>query len=174
MRLAQNPTDCVDLPRQTRTEMKVLSPDETRRFLDEARKDRLGAMFAVAVTTGLRLSEYLALKWSDLDLIAAKLTVNRSLDWMKGGGAGPSRRAGRSAIVPAPRSWFAQVTGKKRWPALAEIVGAPFFRLGHGAFHRTFFRLRSAGPPERKDRRASDQIRMHPVCPLPVGPSSTP
>jgi integrase len=84
--LAQNPTDCVDLPRQVRTEMKVLSPDQTRRFLEEARKDRLGAMFAVAVTTGLRPSEYLALKWSDLDLATGKLTVNRSLDWIKGGG----------------------------------------------------------------------------------------
>jgi len=84
--LAQNPTDCVDLPRQTRTEMKVLSPDETRRFLEEARRDRLGAMFAVAVTTGLRPSEYLALKWSDIDLSTGTLSVNRSLDWMKGGG----------------------------------------------------------------------------------------
>jgi site-specific recombinase XerD len=37
--LAQNPTECVDLPRQARTEMKVLSPDETRRFLEEAKEN---------------------------------------------------------------------------------------------------------------------------------------
>jgi integrase len=85
--LAVNPAASVDLPRQQHKEMRVLAPDQTRLFLLEAAKqDRLGSMFAVAVTTGLRPSEYLALKWSDLEFATGTLSVNRSLDWMKGGG----------------------------------------------------------------------------------------
>jgi integrase len=84
--LAQNPAENVDLPRQQRTEMRVLTPDQTRLFLDAAKLDRLGTMFAVAVTTGLRPSEYLALKWSDIDFATTTLSVSRTLEWMKGGG----------------------------------------------------------------------------------------
>jgi integrase len=84
--LAQNPAQHVDLPRQQRKERPVLTPDQTRLFLEEAKHHRLGIMFAVAVTAGLRPSEYLALKWSDLDFATATLSVSRSLDWRRGGG----------------------------------------------------------------------------------------
>jgi integrase len=84
--LAYNPADAVDLPRQTRTEMKVLSPEQTRAFLRAASEDRIGALFALAVTAGLRPSEYLALKWTDLDMKAGTINVTRSLEWLQGGG----------------------------------------------------------------------------------------
>lgn len=84
--LAYNPADAVDLPRQTRTEMKVLSPEQTRAFLRAASEDRIGALFALAVTAGLRPSEYLALKWTDLDMKAGTISVTRSLEWLQGGG----------------------------------------------------------------------------------------
>jgi integrase len=84
--LAYNPADSVDLPKQRRKEMQVLSPEQTRQFLQEATNDRLGSMFALAVTTGLRPSEYLALKWADFDITTGTAHVNRTLQWMKGGG----------------------------------------------------------------------------------------
>jgi integrase len=43
-------------------------------------------MFALAVTAGLRPSEYLALRWSDLDANAGIIRVTRSLEWLYGGG----------------------------------------------------------------------------------------
>jgi len=42
--------------------MAVLSPSEARRFLAVAREHPLGIVLELAVTTGLRPSEYLALK----------------------------------------------------------------------------------------------------------------
>jgi integrase len=84
--LVQNPADYVDLPRQERKEMQVLTPEQTRMFLEEAKNDRLGTLFALAVTTGLRPSEYLALRWPDMDFGSGTLSVNRSLEWKKDGG----------------------------------------------------------------------------------------
>ena len=81
--LAINPTDAVDLPRQRRTEMKALTPDEAIAFQQEAAKDPLGVLFLVAITGGLRPEEYLALQWrTDVDLsdpLRPALTINRVL-----------------------------------------------------------------------------------------------
>ncbi len=84
--LAFNPCDGVSLPRQVRHEMKVLNPDQARRFLAVAHQDRYGTLFELALTTGLRPSEYMALKWSDLDLGRGVLSINRSIEFLPGGG----------------------------------------------------------------------------------------
>lgn len=84
--LTYNPADAVELPRQSRKEINVLSTEQTRALLRAANKDRIGALFALAVTAGLRPSEYLALKWTDLDMKAGTISVTRSLEWLQGGG----------------------------------------------------------------------------------------
>jgi integrase len=63
--LAEDPCVGVDLPRVKHKEMETLSVEEYRRFLDVAEKS---AWFPVlALTTGMRPSEYLALRWTDID-----------------------------------------------------------------------------------------------------------
>lgn len=84
--LASNSADAVELPKQSRKEIQVLSTEQTRALLKAAQKDRLGALFALAVTAGPRPSEYLALKWTDLDMQTGTVRVVRSLDWLHGGG----------------------------------------------------------------------------------------
>jgi integrase len=44
-------------------------------------------MFVVAVRTGLRIGELLALKWSDVSFERKQITVARSVWWAKGGKA---------------------------------------------------------------------------------------
>ena len=79
-------------------------PDQTRQFLDEAAKDRLGSMFALAVTTGLRPGEYLALKRPDLHVMTGTPSVNRTLQWVKGGGRQyqDTKRTGSRRMVKLP------------------------------------------------------------------------
>lgn len=43
------------------------------------------ALFALAMTTGMRPSEYLALTWSDIDLVRGTVSVSRTLEWKKVG-----------------------------------------------------------------------------------------
>jgi integrase len=59
--------------------VSYLSAADVRRLLDGTREDPLGPLYALAVTTGLRLGELLGLGWSDIDEAAGTLTVRRSL-----------------------------------------------------------------------------------------------
>ena len=59
----------------------------------------------VAVTTGLRRGELLGLRWSALDLKAGTLTVNQSLERIKGKitfKAPKTKTSRRSITLPAP------------------------------------------------------------------------
>ena len=82
--MAANPASGVAIPKPARGEMRVLNPNEARRFLDHALRTKYGVVFALAVTTGMRPSEYLALRWSDIHWQDETVTVVRTL--VKGSG----------------------------------------------------------------------------------------
>jgi integrase len=77
--VARNVADLVTPPRVERREMKVLAPEEARRFLDTVRTERIGALYILAITTGLRQGELLALRWRDVDLEARSLRITGTL-----------------------------------------------------------------------------------------------
>jgi integrase len=79
--LAHNPCNAVELPRKGSAEMQSLTPAEAARFLKEAASDRWSTLFVLALATGLRPSEYLGLKWADVDLEQGVINVQRSLHW---------------------------------------------------------------------------------------------
>jgi integrase len=55
--LTRNPAHGVAPPKITRAELRVLNPDEARRFLDHVLPTKYGVLFSVALTTGMRPSE---------------------------------------------------------------------------------------------------------------------
>ena len=58
----------------------MLSPEQARAFLDAAKGERLGALYTVALSLGLRMGEALGLRWQDIDFERRVLTVNRILE----------------------------------------------------------------------------------------------
>jgi integrase len=58
----------------------ALNPTEVKVLLSAARGDRLEAPYVLAIHTGLRRSEILWLKWTDVDLDAGTLSVQRFLE----------------------------------------------------------------------------------------------
>lgn len=60
-------------------EVEYLTIEEQNRFLDQCKGHRLEAIFYMALFTGLRLGELLALTWDDIDIDAAKVAVNKSV-----------------------------------------------------------------------------------------------
>jgi integrase len=69
----------VDAPRLERHEMHTLSPEQTEQLLEAARGDPLEALYVLAVTTGMRQGELLAIKWRDVDLEGGSLSVHTTL-----------------------------------------------------------------------------------------------
>ncbi len=83
--LAEDPWVGVDLPRMKRREMEALSVEQCRRFLAVARETKWFALYALALTSGMRPSEYLALKWSDIDWDRGAASVCRTIQHSKAG-----------------------------------------------------------------------------------------
>jgi integrase len=81
--LSRNPAKPVKPPRPPSREIKILDKNEIKALLRAANGTDLYVPVLVA-TTGVRRGELLALRWSDIDLKAATLTVNQSLERIKG------------------------------------------------------------------------------------------
>jgi integrase len=63
-----NPVSSVDPPsRDDSSEQQAWTREEVRRFLAVATEDRLGAIWRLALATGLRRGELLGMWWSDVD-----------------------------------------------------------------------------------------------------------
>src|SRR6185312_10163063 len=77
--ITANVTDRVDAPKLRRVPIQPYNALEAQQLLDTARGDRLEALYVLAVTTGMRLGELLALTWRQVDLDASTLHVVASL-----------------------------------------------------------------------------------------------
>lgn len=80
------------IPLPPRDDLHVLTPDEIAHLLDVA-EEPWRTLYFVAVNTGLRRGELLALRWSDLDLRRGLLHVRRSLSRVNEGDAYAVREA---------------------------------------------------------------------------------
>lgn len=75
----RNVADLVKAPPMGKRPMHVYTPEQARRFLEAAKGDRLEALYVVALSTGMREGEMLALKWRDVDLEAGVIQVQTTL-----------------------------------------------------------------------------------------------
>lgn len=69
----------LDLPKYRAPEMLCSSEGESATFLRVIQGNKFEQLFNLLLTTGLRPSEAVGLKWSDLDLTNNTLSVNRTL-----------------------------------------------------------------------------------------------
>ncbi len=76
--------DAVKAPRPAPEEMHPLSPDEAPKLIEAVRGDKLEALYVLAVHTGMRQGELLALKWEDVDLIEGVIRIRRTLARSRG------------------------------------------------------------------------------------------
>jgi integrase len=132
-------------------EGRTMTPKQARVFLDHIRGDRLEALYVVALSLGLRVSELLAVGWDDVNLDPvvdgqpATLTVHRGLKRINGRGLmieGVKTRTSRRTIhLPAVTADCLRHHRKRqriereqfpgRWPARPLGVDL-VFRTVHG------------------------------------------
>lgn len=77
--VAVNVCDSVTPPTKKRMQYRTLDADEARRFLDAARGNPFEALYVLALSTGLRQGELLALHWRDIDMDNGTLSVRATL-----------------------------------------------------------------------------------------------
>jgi integrase len=87
-RLTFNVCETVKLPRHIQREVQPLDQEQAKRLLHAAKGSRLDCIIIVALTTGMRLGEILALRWNDIDLEVRALQATTALRNLQGVVAG--------------------------------------------------------------------------------------
>lgn len=80
--IGRNPAEAVQAPKVQRREMSVFTPEQAQMLMGA--DDPLSCLYVLALTTGMRQGELLALRWRDVDLDAGIIRVNRNLVRIKG------------------------------------------------------------------------------------------
>jgi integrase len=152
--VGRNVTDLVDKPKAATREMHTLNRDEVSRFLEAARGDRLWALYVLALSTGMRQGELLALRWSNVDLDGCAIQVRGTMQPTKDGLriSVPKTKASKRRVQLAPRAvealrWHRAQQNEERlrlgkpWPKLDLVfpneLGEPMtnHKLLRGSFY---------------------------------------
>ncbi len=80
----RNVAALADPPRVPVTERVTLTQEQAKRLVEVARRDRDGALWVLALTTGARQGELLALRWSDYEPDPGTLRIEHSLHRVNG------------------------------------------------------------------------------------------
>ncbi len=103
--LARNVCDAVSPPRRAHFEIQPLSMEQSQQLLTAAKGHNMEALFVLALTTGMRRGEILALKWQDIDFSHNTLHVRRIFTRRPGNRyieAEPKTEKSRRSIALAP------------------------------------------------------------------------
>ena len=79
--VVRNVVSMVSPPKPSKGKMAILSVEQSKKLLDTARGTRLEALYVLALTTGMRQGEILALHWQNIDLDQGRLEIKYTLSW---------------------------------------------------------------------------------------------
>jgi integrase len=82
--VSRNVAALTEPPKVEHPEISPYTPEQARALLEAVRGDRLEALFTVAVSLGLRQGEIFGLRWGDIDLQRATLTVRYAMQRIGG------------------------------------------------------------------------------------------
>lgn len=153
-----NPASTIKKPKDPKREMLFLIPEQVKALLEVARDQPCHALVVLALATGCRQGELLALTWEDVDLAKGTLTVRRSLAQTEEGFLvkEPKTAASRRTIA-LPAHAVSVMTEHKAAALKAGLLEAPVFctRNGNWLLKRNVLRalravIRRANTPPGK------------------------
>ena len=101
--LARNVAESVEPPKPKRFPAQTLDWEGVRRLLQAAQSSNYYSLFVIAMLTGLRRAELLALRWRDVNLETGVLSVDRGLVRLRTGElmvGPPKSRKARTVVLP--------------------------------------------------------------------------
>ena len=113
--------------------MQVLTAEQSRLFLENAMQTAYGPVFAVALTTAARPSEYLALKWQDINWERGTVSIARTLERVREGWRFAETKRARSRRVIKLQEWVLELLqdlqserkpkpAGSSWPGASDLV----------------------------------------------------
>ena len=125
--LAFNPASQVQLPRYQRPPITPWSGEQAGAFIQyaENKQDPLAPIWRLLLVTGLRRGEVVGLRWSDVDLVEAKISVTQT-KVMAGNlcvTTTPKSRAGTRTLAIDPGTVTALAVLKNQQEATAKALG---------------------------------------------------
>jgi integrase len=123
---SRNVAKAVDAPRYDRTEIATMDADDVHRLLSEAHGTMYYSLIHLAVFTGLRRGELLGLRWKDVDLDLADLSVSQVLHRLPGKRtvfAEPKTQKARRVVALSPTAILTLRAHRERQEADRESVG---------------------------------------------------
>jgi integrase len=73
-----NPTEAVTPPKMNKKDIRVLTPEEQDKFMNSLNEYRLEALFKLALATGMRKGELIALTWDCVDFDSKTISITKS------------------------------------------------------------------------------------------------
>ena len=122
--LSRNVARLVQVRVTDERKVRAFTRPEARRFLKAAENHRLYALWAVALSMGLRRGEALGLRWQEVDLESGRITINRALHRVDGElKLDNVKTEGSAGVLPLPGPLVAILAShhrrqlKERWAA---------------------------------------------------------
>jgi integrase len=143
--LVRNPADAFKkrLPKVERKEIATLTVEQSAYLLDSIRHMHIYWPVLLALATGMRRGEILALRWKNLDLDRGMLRVMESLEQTKAGIRFKSPKTDRTRAITLPAFAVAELCRLKRQQAEALL------RIGVRQFGETLVCCREDGEPKQ-------------------------
>lgn len=160
--IADNPAVGVELPDASWSGERPLTLDEARALIAATETSRWGALWRLAIDSGLRLGELVALGWDDVDWETGRLHVYAQLQWLERTWVRTPTKAARDLewISLAPSTIAALAEHRRRqaaerrpdWPYWGHLFLTPAGRPPHQSEVLKAFKAacRTAGIDERR------------------------
>jgi integrase len=126
--ISRNPADATTPPRPQHFVMQTMNEDNLQTFLEAIKKTPYYVLFYLALFTGMRRSELLALRWGDVDLLLSQVYVTRSLHHLRTGEIvfrAPKTATGRRMVSLSPSVTLLLQEYKDKQLAQRAILGIP-------------------------------------------------
>ena len=128
-------------PVRAKDDIKFLTRDEQRLFLEQAKRSHNYNQYALILETGLRTGELIGLTWDAIDFEKRTLTVNKTLEFRyksQTWRAGPPKTPQSYRTIPLTdrayeilKSVWESREGRKESPILSEVLEYMDRRTGH-------------------------------------------